>query len=82
MSKFDNWPENLPREDLIRLLRGFSTECFKIEQVLAATMPELYPLGDGVNVPSDQRVVVDATAMSLAVDVVEEIKRLRALLEE
>lgn len=76
--KFANWPENLPREDLIRLLRGFANLARKVEQTIAAAFPDEYPLGDGDIIPSDQRIVVDGDALLMAEKVVAEVARLRS----
>lgn len=76
-SKFANWPENLPREDLVRLLRGYANVARKVEQTIAASFPDEFPLGDGDIVPVDERVVIDHDAVAMAEKAVAELDRLR-----
>lgn len=80
--KFRDWPENLPREDLIRLLRGYAGECRHVEQNIAAAFPDEYPLGDGVYVPRDQRVVIDEGADEMSLRAASAITDLRAERDE
>lgn len=77
-AKFKDWPENLPREDLVRLLRGYANECRHVEQNIAAAFPDQYPLGDGEYVPRNQRVVIDESADDMSLMAAEAITALRA----
>lgn len=79
VSKFADWPENLPREDLIRLLRGYADMARRVEQIIADAFPDQYPLGDGDVLPSDQRLVIDEDAVAMAEKAVVEIERLRVI---
>lgn len=81
-AKFKDWPENLPREDLVRLLRGYANECNHVVQNIAAAFPDRYPLGDGENVPREQRVVIDESADDMSLMAAEEITELRAELSD
>lgn len=84
MLKFDNWPENLPREDLIRLLRGYAKECHYVEQIIADVIPEDYPLtdwepgfpADGI-LPAQERAIGDATPTSMAMHAASKIRDLQ-----
>lgn len=78
MSVFENWPENLPREDLVRLLRGYATEYWRAEQALAGLFPDRYPLGDGEVIPADERVVLMEDLQILVAETIAEVERLRA----
>lgn len=77
-ANFKDWPENLPREDLVRLLRGYANECRKTEQILGAAFPGEFPLGDGKNFPTGHRLV-EVDASEIATKAVAEIRRLRSI---
>jgi hypothetical protein len=79
VDRFKDWPENLPREELIRLLRGYCGELLKVEQMLASLFPDMYPLGDGEVVPVDYRETGEATPEILAAQTVAEVSRLRRM---
>lgn len=76
-AKFKDWPENLPREDLVRLLRGYAGMCMRVEQCIAEAFPDQFPLGDGEDFPADQRLVVDQDAEAMADLAIREIVTLR-----
>lgn len=76
-ARFKNWPENLPREDLVRFTREFANELRRVEQTIAEAFPDEFPLGDGENFPADQRLV-EFDASEMASKAVDEIKLLRS----
>lgn len=77
-SKFTDWPENLPREELIRLLRGYAWKDHQAAQIIATAFPDEYPLGDGEIIPADERVVFDEDSIAMAEKAVAKIDQLRA----
>lgn len=80
-SKFTDWPENLPREELIRLLRGYAWKDHQAAQIIATAFPDEYPLGDGEIIPADERVVFDEDSIAMAEKAAGEINRLRTEVE-
>lgn len=71
---FENWPENLPRAELVRLLRGFASEAVEVEKLLGIALG--YPLGDGEVCPDDQPVVGEHTPVTLAMQAADRIREL------
>jgi len=80
-SKWDNYPHNLPRETLIRRVKGHAAECANVEQILAEAMPELFGLGDGLDYPAELRAIGEHTPTTMAMTAKAEIERLRGALE-
>jgi NTP pyrophosphatase (non-canonical NTP hydrolase) len=76
--RFVNWPENLPREELIRLARGYAAECHQVEQIIAAAFPAEFPLGDGEALPTHERATGDHTPTTMAMRAARAISELRA----
>ena len=80
-SRWDSYPHNLPRETLIRHVKGHAAECANVEQILAEAMPELFGLGDGVDYPAELGAIGEHTPTTMAMTAKAEIERLRTALE-
>lgn len=79
-ARFKDWPENLPRDDLVRFTREFAKELRRVEQTIAEAFPDEFPLGDGESFPTSQRLV-ELDASEMASKAVGEIKLLRSYIE-